>query len=83
MKLKEWCDADKGRRAFLAKELGVSRAFITVILQEKQEIPPLRALKIESVTRGAVNRADCRPNDWKQFWPEFKPQAAARAQEAG
>jgi DNA-binding transcriptional regulator YdaS (Cro superfamily) len=40
-------------------------------------VPVERCVPIEVATDGAVTRADLRPGDWQQIWPEYQPPQAA------
>ena len=53
--LREWVDAKYGRRAELARELGVPRQRITDWLSDRKKAPTLeQGLKIANILRGSA-----------------------------
>ena len=59
----------------LAKQLGVSKSFMSQMASGKASISAARAVEIERATDGAVTRKELRPNDWHLIWPELKDEA--------
>ena len=79
MKLLDYCR--EGRRyAALAREIGVSPAFVWNIANGRKPAPAYRCLDIERATLGAVTRKELRPDDWHMIWPEVAGAVGARKQ---
>ena len=57
-------DLFEGKKSALAKALGVSPAFITLLVQNKRKISYKLAIKAEKLSNGTVNRAELRPDIW-------------------
>lgn len=71
--------------ARLAAALGVSSPAITEWRKGAGRVPPKRCVQIEQLTGGAVTRAQLRPDDWFELWPELsgtQPRQAARSRAA-
>ncbi|SNX59748.1 Putative antitoxin of toxin-antitoxin system, YdaS/YdaT [Nitrosomonas ureae] len=58
--------------AGLARKLGVSPALVSQWRNGIRPIPFERCPQIESVTNGAVSRADLCPENWATLWPELE-----------
>lgn len=63
-----WCKQEHGNIAYLAKELGVSRTFISFLVTGKKPIPLEHLPKIKSVT--GINAKDLRPDVYEIFKDE-------------
>lgn len=75
MELKSYLDklSNAGvSRIQFAKELGVFPVQIHHWETKARPVPAVRAVQIEKATNGEVTRADLRPDDWEQIWPELK-----------
>ena len=62
---------EKGGAAQLAKELGVSRSFLSQMASGAAKVSPARCIQIEVLTKGVVSRRTLR-KDWMDIWPEMK-----------
>jgi DNA-binding transcriptional regulator YdaS (Cro superfamily) len=71
IKLNAWLDGGYGRHSFLARNLNVGNGFITKIKRGARPVPARLAARIERLTNAAVTRADLRPHDWQDIWPEL------------
>ena len=60
-----------GSLTALAKHLGVAPPIVHRWATGVQEVPIIRCVEIEKMTKGAVTRQRLRPNDWEQIWPEL------------
>ena len=60
-----------GGLVYLAKHLNVSPSIVHRWATGTQEVPIIRCVEIEKMTKGAVTRQMLRPNDWDQIWPEL------------
>lgn len=60
--------------ATFARRLGVKPPTVHGWISGDRPIPPKRALQIERETNGGVSRADLRPKDFRDLWPEFLAQ---------
>lgn len=78
MELKTWLSAGSGRVAALARELRLPQSFVSNMGTGKKPIPVLHMARIERATHGAVTRAEMRPNDWHEIWPELASQTVAQ-----
>ena len=58
MKLKKYLKRYPFKQCYFAKDVGVSPAFITYIIQGKKRPSPEVAKKIEEVTHGMVTRME-------------------------
>jgi DNA-binding transcriptional regulator YdaS (Cro superfamily) len=63
----------------LASIIGVDYQLIQQWRKKTQKdcTPAGVCVRIEQATNGEVTRADLRPGDWQQIWPEFKKKQAA------
>ena len=57
--------------AAFARRLGVQPPTVHEWISGERDVPPKRAIQIERETNGKITRADCRPNDFREIWPEF------------
>lgn len=71
VKLIEYLQAERGRAAKLARALGVRPVMSTQWARGHKPVPVPRCMPIERATQGAVTRADLRPHDYLQHWPEL------------
>ena len=67
MKLPDWLNAERGRKAALADKLGVPRSFIIKIAVGEKPIPLDHCPAIEQFTGGAVTCEDLRPDKADYF----------------
>ncbi|QQN36642.1 helix-turn-helix domain-containing protein [Rahnella aceris] len=75
MQLKQYISSLKrGGAKELAEKLGVSKSYLSQMASGASPVPPSRCLVIEGVTGGVVTRADLRPKDWENIWPDFNPE---------
>lgn len=71
MKLSTWLDKERGRGVTLAGSIGVSPVLISQ-WSTGPRVPPIeRCVPIERATDGEVTRADLRPDDYLDIWPEL------------
>lgn len=72
MKLKDYIEQlERGGAAKLAKELGVSKSYLSQLASGAAPISPARCVEIEQLTNGVVTRKDMHPDDWQKIWPEL------------
>lgn len=78
MKLSAWLDVERGRGVQLATSIGVSPVLISQWSGgPRPRVPPIeRCVPIERATGGQVTRADLRPDDYLDIWPELGTQPA-------
>jgi len=69
-----------GGQASLARALQVATPTVNQWVQGIRGVPIARCLAIERATGGMVTRADLRPHDWQQIWPEYTPPSTGTAQ---
>lgn len=69
--LNDWLRAERGRAAALARQLGISQAFMSDMASGEKPIPLQHMPAIERFTGGAVTRQQMRPADWADIWPEL------------
>jgi len=63
MTLKEYfADKKRGAKDALAKKLGISRTWMSQIINGQQVCSPELAVEIERLTLGSVTRKDMRPD---------------------
>lgn len=62
---------ERGGAAALARDLEVSRSYLSQMASGSAPISAARAVAIEVATKGAVTRRDTRPDDWHLIWPEL------------
>ena len=63
MTLQEYfADKKRGAKDALAKELGITRTWMSQIISGREVCSPELALEIERLTTGAVTRMDLRPD---------------------
>jgi DNA-binding transcriptional regulator YdaS (Cro superfamily) len=67
MELKNWCDEERGRQAWLAREVGVSLPTMTRWVNGQDPIPEHRARQIERATGGVVTMEDMLPDLASEF----------------
>lgn len=77
MNLIEYC-AIRGNQSYLAKQTGISPAFINQIARGLRNVPVQSAAAIEKATKGAVTRQEMFPDDWDKIWPELKKRKTPR-----
>lgn len=83
MKLSDYLEPlERGSKAAFAKKIGAYTSDLSDWIAGKRPIPARYCLAIERETGGAVTRADCRPNDWLAYWPDFQIVIRSEAQEA-
>jgi DNA-binding transcriptional regulator YdaS (Cro superfamily) len=74
MKLSEYLNQqERGGKVALARKIGAHTPDLSDWIAGNRPIPVKYCLLIERETGGAVTRADCRPNDWQAYWPDFNP----------
>lgn len=76
MKLKEYLSQKRGATNDLARELGVSKSYVSQLARGVAPIHPNRAVQIETLTGGQVRRWDLIA-DWHKTWPELIGQPGA------
>ena len=65
MKLLEYVDEHFGKRAVLARQIGVKQIMITMWIKGRARIPAERCIQIEKITGGKVTCEEMRPDiDW-------------------
>lgn len=57
-----FADKKRGAKDALAKDLGISRTWMSLIISGREVCSPELALEIERLTSGAVTRKDLRPD---------------------
>lgn len=63
MGLKEYFDGQPyGSKAAMAKKLGITKTWMSLLVSGRQKCSPELALKIEQETQGKVTREDLRPD---------------------
>jgi DNA-binding transcriptional regulator YdaS (Cro superfamily) len=63
MTLQEYfADKKRGAKDALAKDLGISRTWMSLIISGREVCSPELAVEIERLTEGAVTRKDLRPD---------------------
>lgn len=63
MTLREYfADKKRGAKDGLAKELGISRTWMSQLISGREVCSPELAVEIERLTNGAVTRKDLRPD---------------------
>lgn len=70
-------ELERGGVVRLAKEIGVSKSYLSQMASGAAPISPARAVAIERATNGMVTRRDLRPHDWASIWPELMERDAA------
>ena len=55
----------------LAKAIAVPASFVSRMANGKKDVPFALCMPIERATNGEVTRADLRPEDYLQHWPEL------------
>ena len=60
-----WCKQETGNIAYLARELGVSRSFISYLVNNKKPIPVEHIQKIKQIT--GLKAKDLRPDLYEIF----------------
>lgn len=60
-------------RKELEGRLGVSKSYMSQLASGRAAISPSRCITIETFTNGKVSRAEMRPSDWEEIWPDYKP----------
>lgn len=64
------CDYAGGISA-LARHLDVAPQVVHRWASGQQEVPIIRCVEIEILTKGLVTRKQLRPIDWMKIWPEL------------
>lgn len=72
MELKVYLLQERGRSSQLAKALGVTSGFVSMIANGRKKIPLRFVVAIEKFTNGEVTRKDLRPLDYMEYWPELR-----------
>lgn len=54
----------RGTRARIARECGISKTWMSLILSGRRPAGAQLAIMIEKATKGAVNKGDIRPDIW-------------------
>ena len=63
MTLQEYfADKKRGAKDALAKDLGITRTWMSLIISGREVCSPELAVEIERLTEGAVTRKDLRPD---------------------
>lgn len=79
MKLSDYLNQlERGGKAAFARKIGAHTPDLSDWIAGKRPIPVKYCLPIERETDGSVTRADCRPNDWQTYWPDFQPTTATQ-----
>jgi len=68
----------RGATGRLAAAIGACGPMFTHLAADKR-VNINHCIAIERATCGQVTRADLRPHDWQQIWPEYQPPAAGAA----
>lgn len=73
MQLRDWLNTSGMTLTALARQLGVGRVYLTQLVQRTDgRVPsPQLCVQIERATRGAVTRAELRPDDFWLIWPDL------------
>jgi DNA-binding transcriptional regulator YdaS (Cro superfamily) len=71
MKLSDWLKEQPGRGRALADAVGVPQSFVSKMASGAKQPPAERCASIERATAGVVTRADLRPADYLDIWPEL------------
>jgi DNA-binding transcriptional regulator YdaS (Cro superfamily) len=71
MNLSTYLSQQRGRKAALAKAIGVHAPDISRWLAGGRPIPTKYGAAIERATGGIVTRQELFPEDWKRIWPEL------------
>gem|GEM_PF-495548 len=70
---------NKGSQAKLARALGLPQslpsAWASANDSSRRPVPINHCLAIERATNGQVTRADLRPHDWQDIWPDIAADA--------
>lgn len=54
-----------------ARLLGISPPTVNQWEKGKRPVPERLSVRAEALTKGAITRRHCRPNDWHLIWPEL------------
>lgn len=74
MHLSEYLEKqERGYAKQLAKNMGISKTYLSQMAAGKVAVSPARCIEIENATGRMVTRADMRPDDWQKIWPEYMP----------
>lgn len=73
MKLGLYVKQERGRAAWIARNIKVRPVMVSIWASEKEPVPPVRCVQIEALTEGLVTRKDLR-SDWRDIWPELDDQ---------
>jgi DNA-binding transcriptional regulator YdaS (Cro superfamily) len=79
MELKTYIHGEQGRASRLAEALGISRSYLSQMVNGVAPISPERCVDIERATDRSVTRKDLRPHDWQRIWPELMPPSVTHA----
>ena len=75
--------APRGTAAAIARAVNVSPVMVTQGASGEKPVPVARCLGIERATDGHVTRADLRPTDYWEHWPDLPAPEAAPAEAQG
>lgn len=71
MKLSEYLSQGRGRKAAMAKALGIKPPNVTDWAKGERPVPKMYGALIEQITGGQVTRQEMFPDEWQQIWPEL------------
>lgn len=80
--IQQACDAVGGQAA-MSVQLGISPAQVNQWCKGSRPVPLEYCTAIERATAGAVTRAELRPADYWEIWPDLKAPEPAEASQAG
>jgi DNA-binding transcriptional regulator YdaS (Cro superfamily) len=80
MNLSTYLSQQRGRKAALAKAIGVHAPDISRWIAGVRPIPSKYGAAIEAATGGIVTRKDLFPNDWRSIWPELERRRSPKPQ---
>lgn len=79
MKLREFIALEKGNGVALATALEIAPSYLSQMAHGLRPVPPVTAVEIERLTKGAVSRKETRPDDWALIWPDLAEQFPEQA----
>jgi len=85
MELRAYLDTlPRGGVAEFAGKCGISEVYLHQLAarQGRRQASPALAVVIERESGGMVKRADLRPDDYSQIWPDLKKPAASKKADA-
>lgn len=56
----------------LADRMGIKSPSVSRWRAGQRDVPPFRAVQIETLTLGKVTRRELRPKDWHLLWPDYR-----------